>query len=145
LIPMGNFESVENTPFDFRKFKRIGESIKEPLLQLKMGNGYDHNFVLASPSLKIPVAEIMGDLSGIRMQIFTTEPGLQFYSGNFMNSKNLMKGGHRDDFRTAFALETQHFPDSPNHPNFPNTYLKPGEKFHSISIYKFISSFNSKP
>ena len=84
-----------------------------------------------------PAAKISGDQSGIVMEVFTEEPGLQFYSGNFMESKNTFKTGAKDDFRTAFALETQHFPDAPNQPEFPSIVLKPGETFTSTSVYKF--------
>src|SRR5690606_30717459 len=106
--------------------------------QLRNGKGYDHNFVLNDAEIKLHVAAIVeGDQSGIKMQIVTDEPGLQFYSGNFMQSKNSMKGGHKDDFRTAFALETQHFPDSPNQPSFPTTILKPGEVYQTTSVYEF--------
>jgi aldose 1-epimerase len=82
-------------------------------------------------------ATIKGDKSGITMDIFTTEPGLQFYGGNFMQAQNTFKGGAKDDFRTAFCLETQHFPDSPNQPSFPSTVLLPGKEYHSNSVYKF--------
>ena len=82
-------------------------------------------------------ASVTGDKSGIKMDIFTREPGMQFYSGNFMQGKNTFKNGSTDEFRTAFAMETQHFPDSPNRPEFPTTVLNPGEKYHTVSVYKF--------
>jgi Galactose mutarotase and related enzymes len=82
-------------------------------------------------------AKVVGDQSGIVMDIYTDQPGLQFYGGNFMQSKNTMKGGNKDDFRTAFCLEAQHFPDSPNQPGFPTTELNPGEKYKTSSVYKF--------
>ena len=140
LIPTGKIETVKGTPFDFTTPTEIGKRIDtNSNAQLKNGKGYDHNFVLnqnKNPGLN-HAATITGDQSGIRMDIYTEEPGLQFYSGNFMQSKNVMKGGKKDDFRTAFALETQHFPDSPNEPAFPSTILKPGEKYQTESIYKF--------
>ncbi|HXS56132.1 MAG TPA: hypothetical protein VN726_08395, partial [Hanamia sp.] len=106
--------------------------------QLKNGKGYDHNFVLDSAQ-KDPhtAAKVIGDKSGIEMTIDTDQPGLQFYSGNFMFGKNTFNNGSKDDPRTAFAMETQHFPDSPNQPSFPTTVLKPGEKYHSKSTYVF--------
>ena len=138
LIPTGNLETVENTPFDFRNPATIGSRIDMQNEQLKNGKGYDHNYVLNDAEIKLHVAAVMeGDQSGIKMQIVTDEPGLQFYSGNFMQSKNSMKGGNKDAFRTAFALETQHFPDSPNQPSFPTTILKPGEVYKTTSVYEF--------
>ena len=111
----------------------------EPNQQLKYGKGYDHNYILnGTKAMGIThAATVSGDKSGIVMDIYTQEPGLQFYSGNFMQSKNTFKGGAKDDFRTAIALETQHFPDSPNHPNFPSTELKVGDVYKTVSIYKF--------
>jgi len=87
--------------------------------------------------MKTPIAAITGDKSGVKMKIFTEEPGLQFYSGNFMKGANAMKNGKKDEFRTSFALETQHYPDSPNQPSFPSTLLKPGQVYKTQSIYKF--------
>ncbi|KRT15922.1 aldose epimerase [Pedobacter ginsenosidimutans] len=135
LIPTGALASVKGTPFDFRISEKIGSRINADNQQLKFGKGYDHNYVL-NPSKMMPAAVVTGDLSGITMEVYTTEPGLQFYSGNFMQSKNKLRTG-LDDFRTAFCLETQHFPDSPNHPNFPNTVLRPGQVYKSTSIYTF--------
>jgi aldose 1-epimerase len=135
LIPTGKIEKVKGTAFDFNQSHTIGENINENSDQLNYGKGYDHNFVLNGTGIK-QAATIIGEKSGIRMEIRTSEPGLQFYSGNFMQSKNMLRKG-TDDFRTAFCLETQHFPDSPNEPGFPTTILIPGEKYHSISYYKF--------
>jgi len=101
------------------------------------GAGYDHNYVLRAHAADDVVATVTGDQSGIVMEISTAEPGLQFYSGNFMKSLNTMKGGHKDDYRTAFAMETQHFPDAPNQPSFPSITLKPGETYQTMSTYKF--------
>ncbi|MEO6904853.1 MAG: aldose epimerase family protein [Ginsengibacter sp.] len=138
LIPTGKTESVLNTPFDFRDFHTIGSRINEDNIQLKNGKGYDINFVLDSAKNSQHLAAIViGDKSGIEMAIYTDQPGLQFYSGNFMFGKNTFNNGTKDEPRTAFAMETQHFPDSPNQPSFPNTVLKPGEKYHSISTYVF--------
>lgn len=135
LIPTGKIEEVKNTPFDFRISKTIGRDIQKVSEQLQFGSGYDHNYVL-NQSKMMPAAVVIGDQSGIVMSIYTTEPGLQFYSGNFMKGKNKLRNG-TDDFRNAFCLETQHFPDSPNHPGFPSTVLRPGEVYKSKSIYSF--------
>ena len=142
LIPTGKIESVAGTPFDFRDSVTIGSRINADNAQLKYGKGYDHNFVL--PQLEgdtkegaIHVATVSGDKSGIIMRVFTTEPGIQFYGGNFMTGANLLKGGKKDDYRSAFCLETQHFPDSPNEPSFPSTELKPGKVWHSVTYYTF--------
>ncbi len=138
LIPTGKIEPVANTPFDFRDFRTIGSRINDDNIQLKNGKGYDMNFVLDS-SQKNPhvAAKVIGDKSGIEMTIYTDQPGLQFYSGNFMFGKNTFNNGSKDEYRSAFAMETQHFPDSPNEPSFPNTVLKPGEKYHTKSTYLF--------
>lgn len=136
LIPTGKIEPVKGTPLDFTKPTAIGVRINDNNEQLKNSTGYDHNFVLNKHSIKTTVAKVIGDKSGILMQVFTDQPGLQFYSGNFMQSKNQMRG-YKDDFRTAFALETQHFPDSPNVPDFPSTVLSAGQVYHSTTIYKF--------
>ncbi len=139
LIPSGELQSVSNTPFDFNTVKTIGERINADNEQLKFGKGYDHNYILNGKKENgmLQAATVVGDKSGIKMEIFTQEPGMQFYSGNFMQGKNTFKNGSTDEFRTAFAMETQHFPDSPNQPSFPTTLLKPGEKYHTVSIYKF--------
>jgi aldose 1-epimerase len=144
LIPTG-IVKVENTPFDFRAYHAIGErlSIKNP--QLEYGIGYDHNFVLDKGLTNQPelVASVKADQSGIQMDVFTTEPGMQFYGGNVMKGKHTLKSGARDEFQTAFCLETQHFPDSPNQPEFPSTVLTPGSVYKSSTIYKFgISNAN---
>lgn len=137
LIPLGKIATVENTPFDFRKPTTIGSRINTDNEQLKNGKGYDHNFVLNKHDLKTPIATVVGDKSGIKMEVFTEEPGLQFYSGNFMKAMNVMKHGKKDEYRTSFAMETQHFPDSPNQPSFPSTLLKPGQTYETQSLYKF--------
>ncbi|RYY54476.1 MAG: galactose mutarotase [Chitinophagaceae bacterium] len=139
LIPLGRNEPVANTPFDFRQPTAIGKRVDAIDLQIKNGSGYDHNFILnPNPGTGLnKAAEITGDLSGIRMEVFTEEPGLQFYGGNFMQSMNNMKHGTKDDHRTAFCLETQHFPDSPNQPSFPTTILDPGKTYKTKSVYHF--------
>ncbi|MBC7744255.1 MAG: galactose mutarotase [Flavobacterium sp.] len=139
LIPTGEIVDVKGTPFDFRTAMPIGNQINEKNEQLKNGKGYDHNYVLneTQAGKMNKAAKVTGNKSGIVMEVFTEEPGLQFYSGNFMQSKNTFKSGVKDDFRTAFCLETQHFPDSPNQPSFPSTVLKPGNTYKTNSIYKF--------
>lgn len=139
LIPTGKNVVVEGTPFDFKQPTAIGARVNDTTnKQLKFGKGYDHNFVLnnATAAMK-QAATITGDKSGIVMTVFTQEPGLQFYGGNFMKGKNTFKGGSKDNFRTAFCLETQHFPDSPNQPGFPSTVLEPGQTYKTSSLYRF--------
>ena len=128
LIPTGVIGSVEDSPFDFRKTRKIGELIGSDHSQLKAGGGYDHNFVLSKNNSKDPIVSVCGDQSGIVMNVMTTEPGIQFYSGNFMEGET---------YRNAFALETQHFPDSPNHSHFPSTVLDLNEVFSSTTTYQF--------
>jgi len=141
LIPTGKIEKVAGTPFDFSKSLTIGSRIADKNEQLSYGKGYDHNFVLNKTEGMgmFHAATVKGDKSGIVLDIYTTEPGLQFYSGNVMQGKNTFKDGSRDDFRTAIALETQHFPDSPNQTSFPSTVLRPGQTYKTSSIYKFSS------
>lgn len=140
LIPTGKLDPVAGTPFDFTKATVIGSRIDTMKNeQLKNGKGYDHNYVLNKKETPAPelAAEISGDKTGITMQVYTTEPGLQFYGGNFMQSKNTFKSGSKDDFRTAFCLETQHFPDAPNQKNFPPIVLEPGKEYKTSTVYKF--------
>lgn len=139
LIPTGKLETLIGTPFDFTTPHTIGERIKTDNVQLVNGGGYDHNFVLKTTkgNNMIHVGSVTGDLSGVVMDVYTEEPGFQFYSGNFMQGKNTFKSGAKDDYRTAFALETQHFPDAPNQPNFPSITLKPKAVYHTVSVYKF--------
>lgn len=138
LIPTG-IEPVAGTPFDFTQPARIGQRIAESHPQLVNGKGYDHNYVLDGLSDSIPrlAATVRGDRSGIVMDVLTNQPGLQFYSGNFMKGEQTLKGGSKDAFRTAFCLETQHFPDSPNRPDFPSTLLEAGGRFYSTTLYRF--------
>lgn len=139
LIPTGELKPVEGTPFDFTTPHTIGQRIETENIQLKNGMGYDHNFVLNGTQKggMNYVAKVVGDKSGIVMDVISEEPGVQFYSGNFMEGKNQFKSGATDEFRTAFALETQHFPDAPNQSNFPQITLNPGEKYHTVSVYTF--------
>ena len=137
-IPYGRLDGVEGTPFDFRKSTAIGERIGRDNEQIKNGGGYDHNFVLNKKDNELSLAAIaVGDQTGIQLEVYTTEPGMQLYTGNFMAGKHTLKGGFKDEKRNAFCLETQHFPDSPNQPQFPSTVLQPGETFTSHSIFRF--------
>lgn len=139
LIPSGEIRDVEGTPFDFTDFHTIAERINSENEQLKFGKGYDHNFVLNEIKAKgmNHAATVVGDESGIIMDVFTEEPGIQFYSGNFMQGNNEFKSGVKDNFRTAFALETQHFPDAPNQKDFPSIMLNQDEEYHTVSLYRF--------
>ena len=137
-IPTGDLPLVENTPFDFRTPRLIGERINEDDEQLKNGNGYDHNFVLNKAYVKelSLAARVLEKNSGRVLEVFTQEPGVQFYSGNWMDSSLIGKGWTYAR-RSGFCLEPQHFPDSPNQPHFPNTILLPGEEYNSVMSYKF--------
>ncbi len=135
LIPIGT-QAVDNSPFDFRKSHRIGERINDDHQQLLYAGGYDHNFILQGTGFR-SAARASGDVSGISMEVLTDQPGMQLYSGNFMKGENTIKNGFRDAFRTAFCLETQHFPDAPNHPDFPSVVLQPGEIFSTRTMYRF--------
>ena len=138
LIPTGKLLAVTGTAFDFTKAKTIGKSIEESNEQLKFGKGYDHNFALNKHDAKTPVATVKSTSTGIKMEVYTTEPGLQFYSGNFLTGADQDgKGGKSYPHRSAICLETQHFPDAPNHPNFASTELKPGETYKTSTTYKF--------
>ena len=141
LIPLGQNVPVEGTPFDFRTPKPIGQDLEQQdeNEQLHNGSGYDHNFVLnkAQPGKMTLAATVVEPKSGRKMEIFTEEPGLQFYGGNFMDGTDVGKYGKSFNYREAFALETQHFPDSPNQPQFPSVILHPGEEYRTISIYRF--------
>jgi len=143
LIPTGEIRSVEGTPFDFRTPTPIGARIDQDDEQLRYGEGYDHNFVLNkggkdgnadAPSL---AARVFDPTSGRVMKIYTTEPGLQFYSGNFFDGTLRGKKGVPYRRRYGFAMETQHFPDSPNHPQFPSTILVPGREYRSRTVLRF--------
>ena len=137
LIPTGNIELVANTPFDFSVPAKIGKRINQEDNQLNYGKGYDHNYVLNnSQSEEIIAAKVYEKKSGRTLEVYTNEPGMQFYAGNFL-SGTIGKHGKSYKKRSAFCLETQHFPNSPNQKNFPSTILKPNEEYYSICIYKF--------
>ena len=134
LIPTGEIKSVEDTPMDFRKGKAIGAEIDS------VAGGYDHNFVLNNwdGSLRL-AARLYEPVSGRALEILTTEPGMQFYSGNFLDGSLIGKNGVAYEKYTGLCLEPQHFPDTPNHPNFPSTVLRPGEEYRRQTIYRFLS------
>ena len=137
-IPTGELRSVKGTPFDFSTLTAIGARIDQDDQQLKMGNGYDHNWVLNNekPGSLFLAAQAFDPHSGRVLEVLTTEPGVQLYTGNFLDGIR-GKDGKVYNRRDAFCLETQHFPDSPNHSNFPTTELKPGQHFSSTTVYKF--------
>jgi len=138
LIPTGELKPVAGTPFDFTKPTRIGARINQDDEQLKLGKGYDHNWVLnrQGPGLSL-AARVVEETTGRTMEVLTTEPAIQFYTGNFLDGTVVGKGGKRYDQRSAFCLETQHYPDSPNKPNFPSTELKPGQTYKTTTVYRF--------
>jgi aldose 1-epimerase len=142
LIPTGEISPVAGTPFDFRTPMPIGARIDQRQnTQIRYGGGYDHNFILnrgnvAADSL-VHAAHVADPSTGRTLDIFTTEPGIQFYSGNFLDGSITGKAGHIYKYRYGLALETQHYPDSPNHPNFPSTILRPGEKYTSRTVFAF--------
>ncbi|MEN6385841.1 MAG: aldose epimerase family protein [Phycisphaerales bacterium] len=138
LIPTGQIKSVKNTPFDFTQPKTIGLRINNDDPQLKFGGGYDHNWVLNKKDNSLTLAcKVSEPTSGRVFEVYTTEPAMQFYSGNFLDGKIIGKSGKAYNYRCALVLEPQHFPDSPNHPNFPNTILRPGQTYKSQTVYKF--------
>jgi aldose 1-epimerase len=138
LIPTGVLAAVAGTPFDFRKPAAIGARIGADDEQIRNGGGYDHNFVLNGRGEgRAPVIRVFEPTTGRTMDIATTEPGVQFYSGNFLDGSVTGKAGHVYGKRYGFCLETQHFPDSPNHPGFPSTVLRPGKEYRSKTVLKF--------
>ncbi|WP_245224727.1 aldose epimerase family protein [Pseudozobellia sp. WGM2] len=141
LIPTGEIKNVAGTPFDFTEPKLIGEDLEVENEQLKYASGYDHNFVLnESPKNEeglVMAARVIEPKSGRTMEVYTDEPGIQFYGGNFLTGADIGKSGKPYVFRGAFCLETQHYPDSPNQPNFPSTRLDPGQTYTSNCVYKF--------
>lgn len=140
LIPTGALESVAQSPFDFRQAKAIGRDIGADHEQIRYGGGFDHNFVLNGVNKQGSfnfVAELVGPKSGIKMTVLTTEPGVQFYSGNFLNGKITGKKGTVYHQRHALCLETQHFPDSPNQPDFPSVVLRRGDVYRAVTLHKF--------
>jgi aldose 1-epimerase len=138
LIPTGEIRSVKGTPFDFTQATPIGARIDQPDQQLKFGKGYDHNWVLSSGGGPLSMAAQVYEPSTRRvLEVWTTEPGMQFYTGNFLDGSIRGKAGRVYARRSGFCLETQHFPDSPNKPGFPSTVLKPGSRYQSTTVYKF--------
>ena len=139
LIPTGELAPVQGTPFDFRQPTAIGARINDAHAQLKNGQGYDHNWVLnreAATDSQL-AARVVEPTSGRTLEITTTEPGMQFYSGNFLDGTIKGKGGHVYGHRAGFCLETQHYPDSPNQPDFPSTILRPGQEYRSKTVFTF--------
>ncbi|MFL6302553.1 MAG: aldose epimerase family protein [Candidatus Sulfotelmatobacter sp.] len=138
LIPTGELRPVKGTPMDFTTPMKIGARIDDNYEQLQLGHGYDHNFVLSrkGPGMTL-AARVTESSTGRVLEVSTTQPGVQFYSGNFLDGSVTGKEGHVYQRRYGFCLETQHFPDSPNHPKFPTTILKPGETFHQKTVFKF--------
>jgi aldose 1-epimerase len=143
LIPTGELKAVEGTPSDFRDPKAIGRDIDAADEQLSFARGYDHNFVLNDAPKNedglVFTARVLEPESGRVMEVYTNEPGVQFYGGNFLNGETIGKKGKAYDFRGGFCLETQHFPDSPNKKQFPTTILEPGEEYNSTTVYAFDS------
>ncbi len=139
LIPTGELRKVGGTPFDFTKPFAIGARINQDDEQLKLGRGYDHNFVLDAgmKPTPVPAATVYDPKTGRVMEVLTMEPGIQFYSGNFLDGSAKGKGGKVYNRRSGLCLETQHYPDSPNHPDFPTTTLKAGQKYHTTTVYAF--------
>jgi aldose 1-epimerase len=140
LIPTGELRAVAGTPMDFNTATAIGKRINDNNEQLVFGKGYDHNWVIAHSATRKGLtlaAEAYDPKSGRQLEVLTTEPGVQFYSGNFLDGSTKGKGGKAYPQRAAFCLETQHFPDSPNHPNFPSTVLRPNAVFHSETVFRF--------
>ena len=138
LIPNGELKPVDGTPFDFRKPTAIGARVNADDEQIKFGNGYDHNWVIKKPFGQLALmATVQEPETGRVLEVLSTEPGLQFYGGNFLDGTITGKGGWTYQFRNAFCMEPQHYPDSPNEPNFPSVVLKPGQTYHNTIIYRF--------
>ncbi|MBV8817392.1 MAG: galactose mutarotase, partial [Acidobacteriaceae bacterium] len=138
LIPTGELRAVAGTPFDFRARHAIGERINSSDEQIKFAQGYDDNWVLNSGGRTLElVARVHEPTSGRVLEVLTDQPGLQFYTGNFLDGTIHGKGGKAYNKRYAFCMETQHFPDSPNKPGFPTSELKPGQRYHTATVYRF--------
>jgi len=138
LIPTGELRPVKGTPFDFATSTKIGARIDDNYDQLVLGHGYDHNFVLNRKGEgMVLAARVYEPTTGRALEVSTTQPGVQFYTGNFLDGSVTGKQSHVYKRRYGFCLETQHFPDSPNHPSFPNTILRPDERFHQVTVFKF--------
>ena len=138
-IPTGELAPVRGTPFDFTKPHKIGQRIDADHEQIKFGQGYDHNWVIKQekPGEMTLAARVTEPTTGRILEVRTTEPGVQFYAGNFLDGSNIGKGGKAYERRSAFCLETQHYPDSPNQKDFPSCILKPGEKYSHVCVYRF--------
>ncbi|MDR2388463.1 MAG: galactose-1-epimerase, partial [Tannerellaceae bacterium] len=137
-IPFGPKEKVEGTPMDFRTPHEVGARIREPFEQLLFGKGYDHSYVLNKDNDELSLcARCVSPKTGIVLEVFTTEPGLQLYTGNWMTGNFIGKNGQRYPEKSALCLETQHFPDSPNKPEYPLVVLRPGEVFRSQTVFGF--------
>lgn len=137
-IPLGKPEKVEGTPFDFRTLFPMGERINEDNTQIQYGNGYDHTFIINQANGELTfTAKAISPKTGIVMEVYTTEPGVQLYTGNYLDGSFEGKNGHTYPKRSAFCLETQHYPDSIHHPEYPTVVLKPGEEFNSHTVFKF--------
>ena len=138
LIPTGELRAVKGTPFDFTTSTKIGARIEDPYEQMVLGHGYDHNFVLNRKGAGLSLAaRVYEPTTGRVLEVSTTQPAVQFYTGNFLDGSVTGKEGQVYKRRYGLCLETQHYPDSPNHPDFPSTILKPGEKFHQTTVFKF--------
>jgi aldose 1-epimerase len=139
LIPTDILYPVDNTPFDFRKPTAVGARINQTNdEQIARGNGYDHNWILNRKYDGLSVAaEAYEPTTGRLLEVWTTQPGMQFYSGNFLDGTLTGKGGQVYNFRNGMCFEPQHFPDSPNHPSFPSTLLQPGETYNETIVYQF--------
>jgi len=138
LIPTGELKNVEGTPFDFRAATAVGARIKADDNQLRLGRGYDHNWVLDGGGGRLTeAAELYDPSSGRVMKVLTDQPGIQFYTGNFLDGSIKGKAGKPYELHGALCLETQHFPDSPNHPSFPTTELKPKQRYHTVTVFSF--------
>ncbi len=141
LIPTGELAPVEGTPFDFRTPTAVGARIGQDNQQLKYANGYDDNWIVNHPMGELGLdARVTEPTTGRVLEVWSTEPGIQFYTGNFLNGTMTGKGGWVYQFRDALTMEPQHFPDSPNQPNFPSTVLHPGETYHNTIVYKFLTN-----
>jgi aldose 1-epimerase len=142
MIPEGSLSEIKATPFDFTKPSSLAEHLKQKHEQIERGNGFDHCFVLRdylSQGYGF-IASVFSMHNGIFMRIYTTEPGMQLYTGNFMDGSNKMKNGGYDTVRSAFCLETQHFPDSPNQPHFPSVSIVPGQEYQSTTSFEFLTN-----
>ena len=142
LIPLGELRAVAGTPFDFRRPRRIRDGVNADDEQIRFAGGYDHNFVILRETGNSPqiAARVRDPLSGRALDVLTSEPGFQFYSGNFLDGSEKGKGGTIYQHRSGLCLETQHFPDSPNQPSFPTTILRPGQVFESTTLYRFTAT-----